>query len=267
MKKNNLRQYVSGFFGAWDLLFDLTLPKGLKSVFCDAAKADSDPQFVFRAFPFVGLALGLFIYLSVKIMGLFAGNLAVALVSSILIISFLELLSSGRGLAVFASFIEKRMGGLPGWKALAEVDDNLNAGRNTVGTMALFAIFLFRVLCMAALVFYGQAFWIMPVLVCGYAVQANLAAVETDDSEAILDGGEKNITILWIIAFVLSVVSGVCHPIHAIALFLIALAYVYFLSDYCVRTTGVVTGRIISFAGFVFEVIGLLAGVIFLTKI
>ena len=255
------KEWILPFSTAWELLLDIPFPKSLKS------QDEAENSAVLMSFPLVGAFLGILGYVLARFFLAFLGNFAASVVFSILFAAFLEFITKCRNLSIFSSFAENRFDGISTYDSFMNLNDNFNAQRSPAGTISIILLFIFRVFCFAVLVSHGCAFWIIPVLIAGFTIQAHLAtAPDIKTGQPLLEVDEKFIYQPWFTAAAIIFLSSFPDFSSAIIAIAVSFIFAFLLKKYCVEILEGVSAKITGFAGYAIELIMLLAGIVLLVK-
>lgn len=261
------RYYFIPFFQAWEILVNLPIPESVKSKLIDDEdlEEDIDQPTILLACPIVGAIIGLCIYLSGILLVNALGKLAGALLFGLIIEIFLEIITSGRGLASTVFVIESLLHSATFEESLNQIDDEWENSRNTTGILALIILFLLRVFCLGSLVYGGRLSWIIVTLTLSCTVQGNLATesdLETGESFIDIEGENSIYKILWLITAAILFVVGYTYLLAALIALVISWMLAYHMHSYCRENLGGISTKIITFTGYGAETIILLIGIL-----
>lgn len=264
----NIKELIKYFWLAWDMLIDLPLPKKVVDFSEDEAR-DLNVQ---RCFPLVGLALGIVILIIGKIFGLL--NMAVATsLFAVFMTALTVLRDSGRSVGSLVSFIELKTEGVSSVAALYNMRGGINFRQPQsllVGAVLTLVMFYYLVIYCFMMV-YGFSYWMILVLVLSFTVQGVLAGIPSlgDRTPIIAVPRRAEMQIWYIAGFISLFVMFVALPgsiFATLVTFAIAFLGTMLMRKFCTEKLGGITANIIGFSGFIFEVVALLIGLVFLVK-
>lgn len=258
-----LRNWFAPFSEAWEMLIEVPLPR------TGHRHEDSEPALVLFNFPLVGAFISLISLVVACLLSYVMGKLIFAAVFAVFFTVFLEFLTKCKNLSITSSFFENRFSGLSSYESFMELNEELNSQRGPVGTIGLLLLFLFKTFCVGALAYHGQIFWILPALAVSCAVQAHLAVVESiKDSRPFVEANDGDVIKMWVVTAVVVLIFSFCFKSISAPVLLLIIAFmgISLFRKYCVEILDGVTGNIISFAGYISEIIFLLLGVLLLVR-
>lgn len=246
------------------MLLDIPFPR--ISALEELSKSGEEESFrTLASFPLVGAAIGYVSYCIVWLLMRFMSLSSASAVSSILIIIGLEFISSGKNLTSLVAFLETRIQKRSGKEMLTAIEEDSSLSRSSIGLMFFVTIFLLRIICVAFLIYYGCASWVIITLILAYAVQSKIAVGrDVHTSRPLFETEEKAESLSWLVAGTVSLIGGLFFfPAVLLAL---GLAYVFAVQfrTYCEQKLGGVTGKIVGLTGTVAETLLFLIGVILL---
>jgi cobalamin synthase len=257
---------IMSFIDAWEMLLELPLPKKLTDFAETAAEREErEPLLTQLWFPFIGI-IG-----SLVIIALAALLSALATVPAALIFAFVltllsEIRDKGHATGTLASFAILKAEGHSIPETLFNLDADLRTVNGAIGAMVMTLTVLLKFSCFFLMSYYGFAFWIIPTLVLGYTMQAELArlpAVTT--GESFIEINDTKRFYIWGIALFFILFILLKAPI----LSLIALGIVFIaamlMERFSENQLDGITGNTITLAGYVTELAVLTLGAVFLS--
>jgi cobalamin synthase len=261
---NIVKDWLHPLTAAWEMLYDVKLP----SLLTDRAEdSEADSSLVVINFPVAGAIVGLAAYILALILTSFPGNPAAAIIVSVAVTIFLELLTSGRNLALVMSFTESLFNGRGFDRAWMELDDNIRAPRSPVGVLSFILVFLYRVFCFGLLVNSHSAFWFVTALTAGCAAQAHLSTSVSMNSDEPFLGLKTRLKYMhWVVAAVIMLVIGWSNPGASACAVILTIAGACAAKAWFESKFGGVNGQIITFSGAIAELAVLLLGIAFFIR-
>ena len=259
-----IRLWISSFITAWNLLVDI--PIGEERHYDDDYARENR---IIASFPLVGFALAFIFYILISFMAIFFGSSAKIIISAVVIALLIELLSSGKNLISLGNMIESiafRQGRSETVKAI----QNTRLSDTNFGMLTTLSLFIIRLFCLGVLIGGENATWIFVVMTGSFAAQSMFTtAIDIETRDKFIGADEKGVMFAWIIATILSIVSGGCswNRISAVVIsFIILFLLLLFLKNYVQNRLGGVTAQMIGTVGTASELSLLLLGLIILAR-
>ena len=258
---------IMSFTDAWDMLLEWPLPKRITDfVEMVADREEPEPLLTQLWFPVIAVIGGILVIILAALLS----NLAT--VSAGLIFAFVmtllsELRDRGHATGTLASFAILKADGHSLPETLFNLDADLRTVNGAIGAMVLTLTIILKFSCFFLMSFYGFAFWIIPTLVLGYAMQAELATLPTVRSgEPFIKIDDTQRFYVWGIAAFLILFILLKAPVLA----LISLGSVFVAAMLVKRLEGDqlggITGNAITLIGYLTELAVLVLGAIFLSS-
>lgn len=262
----NIKEWLKYFGMAWDMLIDLPLPKKVVD-FSDDESYDLNVQ---RCFPLVGLAVGLAAIIAAKLLGMMNMSAAAILFAAIMTV-FTVLKDSARSLGALISFIELKTENISTITALYNMKGNINIRQpqSLVAVLTIFLVMIFYLLVFGLMMIYGCYFWMIPVFVLSFTIQGALVTVPSvSDNKPIIAIQPQAEPQIWYVAGFISLFTMFAEVPGSIFATLVTFGIAFlgtqWLRRFSAAKVGGISVNMIGFAGFIFEVLALLAGIIFL---
>lgn len=166
------RTWWTSFLAAWEMLVDISIPSWLRP---NEADEKEHPLAVFICFPLVGAVIGVFCLIIVVLLRHLIGSTAATIISSAIITALLELIMSGKNSRAIISFVDQYTNRKTLEERLVTIDETYGNVSSISGQMSMLIIFLTRMFCIAALIYFQHPAWIVVALALAYAGQATLA--------------------------------------------------------------------------------------------
>ena len=255
-----IRLWISSFITAWNLLVDI--PIGEERHYDDDYARENR---IIASFPLVGFALAFIFYILISFMAIFFGSSAKIIISAVVIALLIELLSSGKNLISLGNMIESiafRQGRSETVKAI----QNTRLSDTNFGMLTTLSLFIIRLFCLGVLIGGENATWIFVVMTGSFAAQSMFTtAIDIETRDKFIGADEKGVMFAWVIAAILSVISG--NKISAVVIsFIILFLLLLFLKNYVQNRLGGVTAQMIGTVGTASELSLLLLGLIILAR-
>jgi cobalamin synthase len=263
----NIKDWLKYFGMAWDMLIDLPLPKKVVD-FSDDESYDINAQ---RCFPLVGLLVGLLTIILAALLSKMMNMSAAAILFAAIMTIFIVLKDSARSLGSLVSFIELKTENVATVTALYNMKGNINIRQpqSLVAVLSIFLVMIFYLLMFGLMIIYNCYFWMLLVFMLSFTIQGTLATVPSvGDKKPLIAVPPQGVLQIWYIAgFISLFVMFYAMPGSIFAtLITFALAFLgtQWLGRFSENKVGGISINMIGFAGFIFEVIALLIGIIFL---
>mgnify|MGYP000987241483 CR=1 FL=1 len=262
----SIKEWLKYFGTAWDMLIDLSLPKKIMNL------SSKEPYNVSvqRCFPLVGLAVGVAVIILGKFLAMLNLTAAAILFAAIMTV-FTVLKDSGRSLGSLVSFIELKTENVATIAALYNMKGNINVRQpqSLVAVLTIFLVMIFYLLMFCLMMIYNRYFWMIPVFMLSFTIQGVLVTVPSlSDHKPIITVPREADSHIWYIAGFFSLFTMFLTPPGSIfaTLILFALAFLgaQWLRRFSEERVGGISVNMIGFAGFIFEIIAMLMGIIFL---
>lgn len=262
-----MKTIIMSFTNAWEMLLEWPLPKRLTD-FTEAVadREDSEPLLTQLWFPIIAVIGGLIVIILAALLS----NLApvpAGLIFAFVMTLLSELRDKGHATGTLASFSILKAEGHSLPETLFNLDADLRTVNGAIGAMVLTLTVILKFSCFFLMSFYGFAFWIIPTLVLGYAMQAELAtlpALRSGDPFIKIDDTQR--FYVWGIAAFFILFILIKAPILALialgAVFVAAMLMKRFEDD----QLGGITGNAITLIGYLTELAVLTLGSVFLSS-
>lgn len=255
-----LSEYTKYFSAAWELLIDLPLPEFLKK----RGVAQNYGLEVQYAFPVIGLVLGCLIAIAgVLLSGI--KPVAAAIIFAVIMAIFMIIKDSGRSLGALVSFFELKTENVSNVAALYNMRNEVRNVQSMVAVIAIVITMLFYLIAFFLISLYGFYYWMILVLVFSFTVQAVLAALpQYHSKKPIIVVPERKPNHLWTITGFIALFILFQAPYATLITAALAFLGTKMFSRFAMKHLGGVSSGIIGLAGFIFEIIALLIGIVFL---
>ncbi len=242
------------------MLVDVPLPGFLGS----ASDSDGDGREVPACFPIVGAALGLGAYSCAWFLcALLPARTAAAMVGSVGLVLFLEIVVSGGNLAVLSKIIS-----LSGKKS--RDGETVLGSTFSSAQMIYLSLYLLKIFSFALLLLYERTSWLIIAYTMAYLVRSQLAtSAGGGGSDAlILVRKEKYaVRLPWVIALAISFFVAGFHFFPAVILVAVLAYFMIFrLRKIVMDKFGAMTSELIGAGGAFSELVFLLIGVMLLVR-
>jgi cobalamin synthase len=258
---------ILSFADAWEMLLEWALPKRI-SDFVEATAMDREepePLLTQLWFPVIAAGGGLIVMLFAALLS----NLPT--VSAGLIFAFAmtllsELRDKGHATGTLASFSILKADGHSLPETIFNLDADLRTINGAIGAMVLTLTVILKFSCFFLMSFYGFAFWIIPILVLGYAMQAELATLPTLRSgEPFIEIADNQRFYVWGITtfFILFILlkAPILSLLSLGMVFVAAMIVKRFVNEHL----GGITGNAITLIGYLTELTILTLGAVCLS--
>jgi cobalamin synthase len=257
---------IMSFTDAWEMLLELPLPKRLTD-FAESVADREEPEALLTQlwFPVIAV-IGSIVIIALAMLLSNLATVPAALIFAFVMTLLSELRDKGHATGTLASLCILKAEG----HSISETLFNLNADLRTmngaIGAMVLTLTILLKFSCFFLMSFYGFAFWILPTLVLGYAMQAELATLPAVRSgEPFIKINDTQRFYVWGIAifFILFIL------LKAPTLALLALGTVFvaamLMKRFSEKHLGGITGNAITLVGYMTELAVLALGAVCLS--
>ena len=253
-------EYTKYFSAAWELLIDLPLPKFLK-------KEDTVKKYgveVQYALPLVGLALGFLIVIAgVILSGM--NQIAAAMIFAVSMAILMIIKDSGRGLGALVLFFELKRENVSTVAALYHMRTEVRNVQSMPAIISIVIIMHLYLLAFFLVSFYNFYYWMIMVLVFSFTVQAALAALPLHRNKTpIIATPRHGHNHLWTIAGFIALFIFIKSPYATLITAALAFLGTRLLSRFVMKNLRGISTEIIGLVGFVFEIVALLIGIVFL---
>ncbi|MCF7791039.1 MAG: hypothetical protein K9M56_03475 [Victivallales bacterium] len=247
---------VLPFVKAWNLFFDIQLPEN-RSYY----SGFEDEDITLLCFiPIVGLIIGLIIYLIGWGSYFLAGTLVSTIISPILILILLEFLTHCRDSSNLVNFLSSKF---ESWRNVQPHDSSDK--HNEFMFYYIFAgVFILRVFCIGALVYYHEFEWLVIVYILTFSVEGYMATdcEFSPDREHLIHGGTKASLKIMLVAFILCTLFGIEYFGMTLFAFSISAIIGYNLKHHLLKKN-LLNGVNIGIIGKSMEILLLLLGLIY----
>ncbi len=260
------KEWLRYFGNAWEMVIDMPLPKKVVHF----PNEDTYDLNVLKMLPIAGLAAGLLILIIAKLLGLI--HLAAAAVIFAVVMTLLTVIKdSGRSLGCMLSFIELKTEKVSTVAALYNMNSNLKTSQSAVGILTMIMVMVFYMLTYYLMMMYNFSYWMILVLVLNFTIQGTLATLpNVSDKVPLIEAPRHSMIQVWYIAGFISLFILFASPFATFYATVITFAVAYFgaqlLHQFCRQKVGGINTNIISFSGFIFEIVAFLIGIVFLVK-
>lgn len=260
--------WLAQFSATWDMLVSVRLPEPLRGRPKGAVDEEQleVPELARPLFPIVGAGLGLCAFLPAWALLRVPGNPAAALVCGIALPAMLELMTRGRNLASFASFLEAKWHGATTGQSIANAPDTgFSEAKSPSGMILILSVYLLKAVCIGILVSCSHPSWFIVAFAGARAIQAHLAGLPAPSGGSpLIETPDRFGNHHWFLAAGAMLIGG----IGQFAASLIALAVCWILAKVferiCLSQLGCATSRAILVAGGAAECALLFLGVLLL---
>ncbi len=261
-----MKQIIRSCANAWEMLLELPLPEKVTSWLADEENETSDNEngemITQLCFPVVAMLLSLFCIIIAALLSNLH-RVSAALIFAFVLTLLSELRDKGRGSGTLSSLVILKVNGHTLPQAMFNLTSDLRTIEGAVGAATLTMMIILRFLAFFLCSFYNFSFWLIPVLVLNYTIQADLATFPNINSgEPFLEVDARQHFYVWTVAaFFCCFVLFKAPILTLIALggsFLFAIAVKRFVE----QSLGGVTGNVITLAGYITEITVLTLGVI-----
>ncbi len=262
-----MKKIIMAFADAWEMLLELPLPKRVTEFADDIAdREDPEPLLTQLWFPVIAFLCSLVIIIIAMLLSYLA-TVPAALIFAFAMTLLSELRDRGHSTGTLASFSILKANGHSTSETLFNLDADLRTVNGAIGAMVLTLTVLLKFSCFFLMSFYGFAFWIIPTLVLGYVIQAELAtlpAIRSGEPFIKIDDNQR--FYVWAIGIFLILFILLKAPI----LTLIALGAVFvvamMLKRFGENHLGGITGNAITLIGYMTELAVLTLGAVCLSS-
>ncbi len=256
-----LKAWLSSFLTAWNLLVEIPITSESDSDSEDYA----DNNRIIASFPIVGFAIGFIFWIFTSFMSIFFGSSVKVIISSLLIAVGMELIGGGKNLISLGNLLEALIYRGKGRDPLIAVEETAISG-NKIGIFVTLALFILRLFCLGVLINNGFSNWIFVVMTGSFAAQSIFCTASSLDSGGkFIDGDEKGVILAWILAVILSIISG--NSVKAVVIsFLIVYILFSLVKNYLQSKAGGMTAQMIGSAGTAAELLILILGLTILAR-
>ena len=257
---------IMSFADAWEMLLEWSLPKRITDFVENIAdREEPEPLLTQLWFPVIAVIGGLLVILLAALLSNLA-TVPAGLIFAFVMTLLSELRDKGHATGTLASFSILKADGHSMAETIFNLDADLRTVNGAIGAMVLTLTVILKFSCFFLMSFYGFAFWIIPTLVLGYAMQAELATLPTVRSaEPFIKIDDTQRFYVWGIAAFLMLFILLKAPI----LVLIALGAVFvaamMLRRFEDEQLGGITGNAITLMGYLTELAVLTLGAVCLS--
>ncbi len=259
-----IKKILKHLYLGWDMLIDIPLPN---VNFNDVQVDDDTNHLTLLTFPFIGLILGLLIFIAFIILNTIMGP-AVSIIFPIFLVLGLEFAVSWKNIILIVSLIENKILGDSIPTSLHNLKSQISTEKSSIGLSITPILLIFRALCFGVLLYNGYALWIIIVLIANFGTQTFLVNLhEIDSNEPFMNIQNKFFKIPPLTALIIIFLTSSCYgiiPAFLTTTTIILLAI--YLRMYIMSTLNGVNGKIISITGYFIENITLIMGMICLLR-
>jgi cobalamin synthase len=261
-----LKKISAGSFAmAWQMLTEFPLPESLKK---SGKNFDSDAygHFVQISFPIVGLALGICAWVIGGALSAMFSTIAAAVLFSMLMTFLSEYKDHLRGSRTLMSLVEQQIAKRPFNQSLLLLDNDVNKITNPLSGAVMLSALILKLVFFFIMSYCGFYYWMIAVLTLEFALQGYMAGAPLFNTGApLLNIPREANRHIWFAAGFICLFILFRAPYPTLLAFGAAFIAAHGIRNYCEKYFDGVSIDIISLSGYVFELLALLLGVVFLT--
>ena len=251
---------------AWDMLIEFPLPF-LAHDDEDDLETENTVILTQAFFPLVGLICALLALLLGAILNKILHPIPAATVFAVALTYFCIFKDSGRGLAGLMSLASLKQKHISFEESLYDLPDSVTEVNTPTATLTMTLVVLFKLFAFSLMAFYGYAYWLVAILVLEFAIEGDLATLPSiQQGQPLLKIKKSKQRYIWFAAGFLVLFILFKAPVSSLLLFGAAFGISYGVKIYCSERLNGIDGKIIGLAAYIFELLALFIGVIFLTK-
>lgn len=257
---------IMAFADAWDMLLELPLPKRITE-YAETVIEHDDPEPLLTQlwFPIIAFLCSVNIII-VAILLSYLAPVPAALIFAFAMTLLSELRDKGHSTGTLASFVILKADGHSLSETLFNLDADLRTVNGAIGAMVMTLTVLIKFSSFFLMSFYGFAFWIIPTLVLGYVMQAELAtlpAVRSGEPFIKIDDNQR--FYVWAIAIFFILFILLKAPILALLALGVVFVAAMMIKRFGENHLGGITSNAITLIGYVTELVVLILGAVCLS--
>jgi cobalamin synthase len=218
-------------------------------------------------FPIIGLVCALLAILLAMLLDVFLYPIPAAAVFAGVVSYFCIYKDNGRGFKAFMAFIVAKTNGVPLEESLLNLPDSDSEINSSMATLLMVLTVLFKVFAFFLMALYGYTYWLVALCVLEFTIEGDLATLPLiGEQRSLLAVKKSKANYIWCIAGFLVLFVLFKAPVASLLLFAVAFVLSYLVKVYCKGRFNGINLKIIGLTAYLFELFGLLLGLILLTK-
>jgi hypothetical protein len=254
---------------AWTMLIDFPLPFASKAAGEDEyGIKDKKIELLSQLFfPITGLVCGLAGILLARILGYFLYPVPAAAVFAGLLTYFCVFKDNGRGLAGLMAVLSSKQRDVTMEQSLDYLPDTISDVNTPAANVVMILVVLFKIFAFYLMVFHNFVYFLAAIFILEFAIEGDLAVMpSTETGKKLLAVDKKHQSYIWILTGFMVLFVLFKAPVATLLLFGAGFGLSHAVKVYSRDRGGVLDSKLIGLAAYVFEIFGLVLGVIFLAR-